>query len=77
MGVCEEALREVEGLLSRVEDFRVARVLGPEDELRLRAILYRLGQLREEPVDEECAELLEYARRVVGDILRRAGLPPG
>ena len=74
---CGEALREVEELLRRVEDFRVARVLGPEDELRLRAILYRVAQLREEPVDSECAELLVYARRVVGDILRRAGLPLG
>ena len=76
---CQEALRRVEELLASIEDPVYANVLEPEDEIRLRAILYRLGQLREEPVDEECEELLSYAERVVSEIRARLtssrGLP--
>ena len=68
---CQEALRRVEELLASIEDPIYANVLTPEDEIRLRAILYRLGQLREEPDDRECSELLSYAERVVSEIRGR------
>ena len=71
MTSCQEALRRVEELLASIEDPIYANVLTPEDEIRLRAILYRLGQLREEPDDRECSELLSYAERVVSEIRGR------
>ncbi len=68
---CAEALRRVEELLASIEDPVYANILRPEDEIRLRAILYRLGQLREAPDDNECRELLSYAESVVGEIRSR------
>ena len=71
--MCSEELRRVEELLESIEDPVYARVLRPEDELRLRAILYRLMQLRESPDPRECRELLEYAESVVSEIRSRLG----